>query len=228
MGGGITQELCTSRATNKASVRFSSIHKTGLSERPRRSQRRFLQPNPSKRAPRLHSFHLKSLFPPSVVRPPPLLLTPDRISANTVNPSGQPLTHPPTSYNVHLLNRLPLSYPSAAPRLHLSPSLRTVVPAEHTPCRSHPLPRLRIRPSQTDLSLSLPWLANRPLASTSRLLLHIRLLRNGVESMHAPPPTAGRRQWLCALCDRATLAPNNPRPLLTINFCSSSGNISSW
>lgn len=93
--------------------------------------------------------------------------------------------------------------------------------ADRIPCLAFAFDRRK------PISYSLPWLANRPLASTSRLLLHIRLLRNGVESMHAPPPTAGRRQWLCALCDRATLAPNNSDPLLTVNFCSSSGNTSS-
>jgi hypothetical protein len=153
-------------------------------------------------------------------------------TASLQTPSTPPAslshTHPQATTYTCSTDSLYRILPPRLDSISLPPSLRTVVPAEHTPCRSHPLPRLRIRPSQTDLPLSLPWLANRPLASTSRLLLHIRLLRNGVESMHAPPPTAGRRQWLCALCDRATLAPNIPRPLLTMNFCSSSGNISSW
>jgi hypothetical protein len=57
--------------------------------------------------------------------------------------------------------------------------------ADRIPCLAFAFARRK------SFSYSLPWLANRPLASTSRLLLHIRLLRNGVESMHAPPPTAG-------------------------------------
>lgn len=128
----------------------------------------------------------------------------------------------------HLHTRRPLSSP-LPPRLDYSISLSLRPPssprrtrlADRIPCLAFAFDRRK------PISYSLPWLANRPLASTSRLLLHIRLLRNGVESMHAPPPTAGRRQWLCALCDRATLAPNNSDPLLTVNFCSSSGNTSS-
>lgn len=152
-------------------------------------------------------------------------------SLQTPNNTTPPLSLSPHTRAGSLIptsTRRPLSSP-LPPRLDYSISLSLRPPssprrtrlADRIPCLAFAFDRRK------PISYSLPWLANRPLASTSRLLLHIRLLRNGVESMHAPPPTAGRRQWLCALCDRATLAPNNPDPLLTVNFCSSSGNTSS-
>ena len=152
-------------------------------------------------------------------------------SLQTPNNTTPPLSLSPHTRAGSLIptsTRRPLSSP-LPPRLDYSISLSLRPPssprrtrlADRIPCLAFAFDRRK------PISYSLPWLANRPLASTSRLLLHIRLLRNGVESMHAPPPTAGRRQWLCALCDRATLAPNNSDPLLTVNFCSSSGNTSS-
>ena len=202
------------------------------------SQRRFLQPNASKRAPSTsrRSTSIPSPCPPSVVPTAPHAATastycccPTAALQTPPDPSGQNshTTPTPTYTHTHIRVLKPdprrLS-PSAAPTPPILSRLRLVSsPLNSSPRRTHTHTRLADRipclafafdpVANQSISLSLPWLANRPLASTSRLLLHIRLPRNGVESMHAaPPPTAGRRQWLCALCDRATLArPPTPK-----------------
>lgn len=110
---------------------------------------------------------------------------------------------------------------SSSTARRLDPISLSLLRSAHTvvlPARTHALqiaslasPSSSHSTRRKSIPSSLPWLAKRPLASSSRLSLHIRLPRNGVESMHALPPTAGRRQWLCALGDRATPAPKNPR-----------------
>lgn len=185
---------------------------------PRRSQasqRRFLQPNPSKRAPRstpLGAFHPKSLFSP-FSSPTTLLLTPDnpiRTASLQTPPTPparlSPPTHPPILHNVHLLLKTALSSPSAAPNTpSISPSTSrpVVVPAEHTPCRSHPLPRLTIRPSQIDL-------LQPPVACEPSARLNLSSL-----AAHSPP-LKWRRKYACSTAHRRS-TPMALRPVRPCN-----------
>ena len=106
----------------------------------------------------------------------------------------------------HLHTRRPLSSP-LPPRLDYSISLSLRPPSSqsppNTPCRSHPLPRLRIRPSQTDL-------LQPPVACEPSARLNLSSL-----AAHSPP-SQWRRKYACSTAHRRS-TPMALRPVRPCN-----------
>jgi len=193
------------------------------------SQRRFLQPNASKRAPSTsrRSTSIPSPCPPSVVPTAPHAATastycccPTAALQTPPDPSGQNSHTTPTPRHTHTHIRVlkpdprRLS-PSAAPtppilsRLRLVSSPLNSSPRRthtHTPCRSHPLPRLRIRPRRKSIDLLEPPVACEPSArlNLSSLAAH-------------SPPSQWRRKYACCSTAHRRSTPMALRPVRPCN-----------
>lgn len=107
-------------------------------------------------------------------------------------------------------------HPSATPAA--SQSVRQHSVRQHSVQHTHTHALLQSRPLHRPLCASQSLvICDLPALASSSRLLHILVLRNGVKSMHAPPPAACRSHWHSAPCDRATLAPK-PRYPLTVTI----------
>lgn len=130
-------------------------------------------------------------------------------SLQTPNNTTPPLSLSPHTRAGSLIptsTRRPLSSP-LPPRLDYSISLSLRPPSSqsppNTPCRSHPLPRLRIRPSQTDL-------LQPPVACEPSARLNLSSL-----AAHSPP-SQWRRKYACSTAHRRS-TPMALRPVRPCN-----------